>query len=80
MTDEKPEDAHRPPRRYRWRYGPLRLVLPWVTIGVGILMAVRGLTGSGPSQAPLDGPLGIGLIVLGIAAFFLYRWMAKRGI
>jgi hypothetical protein len=24
--------------------------------------------------------IGIGLVVLGIAAFFLYRWMSKKGI
>jgi hypothetical protein len=62
-----------PTRRYRWRYGPLRLVTPWLCIGIGGVMMVGNLGTS--TFTP-----GLGLVVLGIIAFFVYRWMAKRGI
>lgn len=73
-TDSEPEDegAQRP-SRYGWRYGPLRLVMPWVAIVVGVVLAAT-------NRDPLLPIVGIGLIVLGIIAFFVYRFMAKRGV
>jgi hypothetical protein len=61
------------PRKYKWRYGPLRLVMPWLCIGVGAVMAFR-------DASPLMFGLGLGLVALGVLAFFFYRWMSRRGI
>ncbi|MCJ1714463.1 hypothetical protein ACLBWP_16560 [Microbacterium sp. M1A1_1b] len=73
-TDSGPEDngAQRP-SRYQWRYGPLRLVMPWVAIVVGALLAIM-------NSDPVLRIGGIGLIVFGIILFFVYRFMAKRGV
>ena len=60
-------------RRYTWRSGPLRLVMPWLCIGVGSVMMVK-------NDSLLLFNVGLGLIVLGIIGFFIARWMAKRGI
>ncbi|MCI4658082.1 hypothetical protein [Cryobacterium zhongshanensis] len=70
------------PRKYQWRYGPLRIVMPWLCIAAGILMAIKGAfdVGTNASAGPLFLILGASLIVLGVVAFFVYRWMAKRGI
>jgi hypothetical protein len=62
------------------RYGPLRLIAPWVAIGVGLLMVVKGFLDLGRTGEPLFLYLGSSLVGLGIIAFFVYRWMAKRGI
>lgn len=68
-----------PPRRYRWKYGPLRLVMPWVCVVVGVGMVIKGL-----ATPQYDGTtfvvLGIGFVILGVAAAVVARWMAKRGI
>lgn len=70
-----------PPRRYKWRYGPLRLLLPWISIAVGGFWLVRAvLDPKATEDSPVFLILGISLIVLGIVAFLVYRWMAKRGI
>lgn len=61
------------PRRYAWRYGPLRLVMPWACVGFGVVMVVARTT-----LTHLW--LGCGLVVLGVVAFFVFRWMAKRGL
>lgn len=65
------------PRKYKWRYGPIRLVAPWVAVAVGIFFAIQGATGGMASIFLITGPI---LCILGVAAFFLFRWMAKRGI
>lgn len=81
VPDENPSGGNSQPRAYKWRYGPLRLVMPWLCVGVGILMTIRGaLAVSSGDGDPLFLLLGTSLIVLGIIAFFVYRWMAKRGI
>jgi len=68
--------------RNRGRGGPLRGVLPYLAIAVGIFFAVTHLEGivdgTGDDLALFIG--GVGLAVLGVGAFFLYRWMAKRGV
>jgi Ca2+/Na+ antiporter len=71
MTNNHDADSRR--SRYRWRYGPLRLALPWIAIVVGAILVVT-------HRDPVVLALGIGLIVVGIIAFFVYRFMAKRGI
>ena len=65
----------------RYPYGPLhlRIVMPIVGIVVGILFAVRGIGRAGDGD-PLFLILGVVLVVLGIVAIPLARWMAKRGI
>lgn len=79
--DSETEDST--PRRFRrMRYGPLRLVLPWLAIVAGITMSIGGglrlgATGDGD---PLFLLLGASLVLVGIAAYFLYRWMANRRI
>lgn len=70
--DTEPRDGQRP-SRYQWRYGPVRLVMPWAAVVVGVLLAVMHRT-------PMLLWAGIGLIALGVAFFFVYRFMAKRGI
>ncbi|MDN4650007.1 hypothetical protein [Curtobacterium sp. PsM8] len=51
----------------------MRLVMPWAAVVVGALLAVMHRT-------PVLLWAGIGLIALGVAFFFVYRFMAKRGI
>jgi len=78
-VSEKSESE--PPRPYKWRYGPLRLVMPWLCIAVGVFMAGDGalsLAANGGGD-PLIFMLGLGLIVVGIVTFFVARWQAKRG-
>ena len=84
MTDS--EQNHHPADEPGWGhrrypYGPLhlRLVMPIVGIVVGILFAVRGIGRAGDGDA-LFLVLGVVLVVLGIVAIPLARWMAKRGI
>lgn len=68
-------------RRYKWRYGPLRLVIPWLCMAVGILLIVVAIIGwADHHDEVVNFWIGIWLIVLGIVAFFGYRWMAKKGI
>lgn len=62
-------------RRYRWRYGPLRLLAPWACIAGGLIVMIR----FGPEQ-PSFLFWGAGMVVLGVVGFFVYRWMAKRGL
>lgn len=68
-----------PPRKYKWRYGPLRLVMPWLAIAGGVLSVVRGVNDLQSKGDPLFIYVGVGLIVLAIVFFFVYRWQAKRG-
>jgi hypothetical protein len=44
---------------------------------VGIMLTIGGSTGS---RSPIFLFVGPGLIALSVAAFLLYRWMARRGI
>lgn len=64
-------------RRYKWRYGPLRIAAPVAAIVGGAVATVRAVTGD---MSPIFGVLGPALIAVGVAAIFVFRWMAKRGI
>jgi hypothetical protein len=79
VTNEERANRVAKPRAYKWRYGPLRLVMPWLAIGGGVVMTIRGALGLTENADLFFLILGVSLIVLGIAAFFVYRWMAKRG-
>lgn len=64
----------------KWKYGPLRLAMPWIAIVVGIVLGVRGLIERQTTGDPLFIAVGFGLAALGVIMFFVYRWMAKRGL
>ena len=65
------------PRRFRrMRFSPLRDLLPWVAVALGIVVAIRALIGS---MDPIFLILGPALSVFGIAAFFFVRWIGRRG-
>lgn len=69
----------------RYPYGPLhmRLVTPILAIVAGIFFALRnigGLNKTGEGNTMLFFMLGLTLVVLGIIAIPVARWMAKRGI
>jgi LPXTG-motif cell wall-anchored protein len=72
------------PRRFkRYRYGPVRLVTPWLGLVVGIACVVIGAGGlqkTGESNTSVTFIAGLALIVLSVVFFFIFRWMAKRGI
>lgn len=77
-TDEK---ANETPRRFRTlRPNPLRDVLPWGAVVVGIVHAVRGGFELAHGSSPLQLLVGLGLAALGIIAFVIYRWQARRGL
>lgn len=78
-TPEEPREETAP-RRYKWRYGPLRLIGPWVAAAVGVFLLVRGIIDLQTQGEPLFIYVGSGLILLAIIFFFIYRWMAKRGV
>jgi hypothetical protein len=88
MTDPGPDDARgrdeaAPPRKYKWRYGPVRLVSPWIAVIVGILFVIEGRgAASGSTNRGVEVLFFVGLIliVVGVVSFFLARWMAKKGI
>lgn len=64
-------------RRFRrLRFSPLRDLLPWVAVAVGIALTIRAATGGMGSIFFIAGPA---LCVLGDIAFFVFRWMGKRG-
>lgn len=67
-------------RPYKRRYGPLRLITPWVAAAVGVFLVARGVIELQAQGEPLFIYVGSGLIVLAVAFFFLYRWMARRGL
>ncbi len=76
MCDHEDEDST--PRRFRTlRFNPLRDLMPWIAVVMGIVFAIRAAAGS---VAPMFLVIGPALVVIGIAAFFLFRWMGKRGI
>jgi len=85
MSDSEKEELQEPekPRRYKWRYGPIRLAMPWISVAVGILSVVRnsgGIGRGGSHDTTFSFVFGLALIAAGIIFFFVYRWMAKRGI
>ncbi len=83
-SEEKNQGPEKP-RPYKWRYGPARLAMPWISVAVGIffffLVRNSGGIGRGGSHDTTFGfVFGLALIALGIIFFFVYRWMAKRGL
>jgi spore maturation protein SpmB len=59
------------------RFNPLREILPWVAVAVGIFHTIRAATGAMDSIFLITGPI---LTVIGITGFLIARWMKKRGI
>lgn len=70
------------PRRFRRlpHGGPLRLLMPWVCIVVGVGMLVKGAIDAQVRGDALYSLLGAGLVVLGVVVFFVNRWQEKRGL
>jgi hypothetical protein len=66
----------------RLRFNPLRMVMPWVAVAFGLLMVLVWIVGTagGRSVSAVYPLVGSGLVVLGVVAFILARWMARRGL
>lgn len=79
MTSSEPTDQETPPRRYRWRYGPMRLAMPVLAALGRLASIVRGIGDVQSHGDPLFVSIGAGLIVLAIISVFISRWQAKRG-
>jgi hypothetical protein len=47
---------------------------------IAVVTHANGLNKSGSENTGLLFYIGLGLIALGVIMFFVYRWMAKRGI
>ncbi len=54
--------------------------MPWIAIVVGIVLGGRGLIEHQAAGDPLFIAVGFGLAALGVIMFFVYPWMAKRGL
>jgi len=75
------EEANETPRRFRTlRPNPLRDVLPWVVVAVGIIQSVRGGIDFAHGGSPAQMLIGLGLAVLGIVMFLINRSQARRGL
>jgi hypothetical protein len=70
------------PRRFRRlaHGGPLRLLMPWVCMVVGIGMVVRGLLDVQVRGDALFVFLGSGLFVLALVVLLVNRWQEHRGL
>jgi hypothetical protein len=71
------------PKRFkRYPYGPLgiRLVSAILCALVGIAFVIGDLGRLGGGRSTGLFLIGAGLIVVGIAGFFVARWMAKRNL
>jgi hypothetical protein len=78
VTDE--DEASGVPRRFRTlRPNPIRDVLPWVVIAVGVTLVFRGAFEIVGDHGPGQLFVGVGLVVLGLVVFFVNRWQARRG-
>jgi spore maturation protein SpmB len=74
-NDDESTDV--PPQRFRTlRFNPLRDVLPWLAVAVGVFQTIQAATGAMDSIFLIVGPV---LIVIGISGLLLARWMKKRG-
>jgi hypothetical protein len=81
LVSDGDEEADQTPRRFRTLHpNPLRDISPWVVVAVGILQAVRGGIDFAHGGSPVGLLMGIGLTVVGIIAFLVYRWLARRGL
>lgn len=78
MTDE--DETTGTPRRFRTlRPNPLRDVLPWVAVVVGVVLIVRGTVDVSRHDDPAQTLIGAVLAVIGLVVFFINRWQARRG-
>ncbi|OIH93741.1 hypothetical protein [Curtobacterium sp. MCBA15_001] len=69
------------PRRFRTlRPNPFRDVLPWVVVGLGLVLVLRGVVDLGRHGGPEQLLIGVGLAVLGVVVFLINRWQARRGL
>ncbi|WP_411699418.1 hypothetical protein [Conyzicola sp.] len=80
MSEEDAAGDPVPKRFRRLRFNPLRDVLPWVAAVVGVFMAIRGAFELGARGDSQDLILGLSLTAIAVAAFFINRWQAKRGL
>lgn len=79
MTDE--DETSGTPRRFRTlRPNPLRDVLPWVGVVVGVVLVVRGVFDLVNRLGSDELLVGAGLAVIGLVVFFINRWQARRGL
>lgn len=79
MTDE--DETSETPRRFRTlQPKPLRDVLPWVAVVVGVVLIIRGIFDASRHDDPTQLLIGFGLAALGLVVFFVNRWQSKRGL
>ncbi|MBF4625692.1 hypothetical protein [Clavibacter sp. VKM Ac-2872] len=72
------DDAgHLPEGRPKPGSGSARQIMPWAAVAGGAIATYRGATGGLGSIFLIAGPA---LMALGVIAFFVYRWMARRGL
>jgi len=72
------DDASGPPDERRKPDGsPTRAVMPWLGVILGAVLTFQGATGRMGAIFLITGPA---LAALGIVFFFVYRWMARRGL
>jgi uncharacterized membrane protein len=79
MNDSTEGEAPGPRRFRRLTFDPLRHVMPWVAVVVGLFLVVRAALGRSPGD---DAPwlvMGLALVVVGIAVFVVDRRRARRG-
>ena len=74
-------DGEKPvPRRFRrLKSNPLRDVMPWVAVVVGLVLVVRAARGRSPGDDAVWLVIGLVLAALGVVVFFVNRWQARRG-
>jgi ABC-type sulfate transport system permease component len=74
MSDEAHQPSGKSPKQ---RYRAVGLIPAVGAVLGGAVATFRGATGDLGSIFLVVGPV---LMVLGVIAFFVYRWMAKRGL
>ena len=74
-------DGEKPvPRRFRrLKSNPLRDVMPWVAVVVGLVLVVRAALGRSPGDDAVWLVMGLVLAALGVVVFFVDHWQARRG-
>jgi ABC-type sulfate transport system permease component len=70
-ANDTPAGRPKPPSTFA------RTMLPWAAVLGGAVATFRGATGDLGSIFLIAGPA---LMALGVVAFFVYRWMEKRGL
>jgi len=79
MTNE--DESSGTPRRFQTlRPNPLRDVLPWVGVVVGVVLIARGVFDLANHHGPGQLLVGAGLAAIGLVVFFINRWQARRGL